>query len=125
MFTIFKFIKLAFLTYLLLISQTFASDTNENFETWLSSYKNFALKKGISQNTIDITFKNVKFLEKVITYDRRQPEFYEDTNTYVNKRASNSRAKKATKLLNKNKSLLYLLYIIEKIKKLLLTKEIK
>ena len=105
MFTIFKFIKLAFLTYLLLISQTFASDTNENFETWLSSYKNFALKKGISQNTIDITFKNVKFLEKVITYDRRQPEFYEDTNTYVNKRASNSRAKKATKLLNKNKSL--------------------
>ena len=31
---------------------------------------------------------NVKFLPKVIEYDRFQPEFYEDTITYITKRTS-------------------------------------
>ena len=30
----------------------------------------------------------VKFLPKVIEYDRYQPEFYEDTNTYIGKRTN-------------------------------------
>ena len=85
----------------------FSSNTvaKENFETWLSSYKKNALKNGVSQKTIDIAFKNVKFLDQVIKYDRKQPEFYEDTITYVNKRATNSRAINAKKLLKKNKIL--------------------
>ena len=82
------------------------SDTNENsFENWLSNYKNFALKQGISQKTIDIAFENVVFLDQVIKYDRKQPEFFEDTITYVNKRANISRLKKAKKLLKKNNEL--------------------
>ena len=81
------------------------ASSDESFNVWLSSYKKFALKKGVSQETIDIAFKNVKFLEKVIKYDRRQPEFYEDTITYVNKRANTTRVKTAKKLLNKNKIL--------------------
>ena len=68
----------------------------------LTSYKKIALKKGISQKTIDIAFKDVKFLEQVIKYDRKQPEFFEDTITYVSKRATDSKAKKAKKLLKKN-----------------------
>ena len=39
-----------------------------------------------------------KFLPKVIEYDRYQPEFYEDTKTYVNKRASKDKVKKGLKL---------------------------
>ena len=68
----------------------FSSKTNaeENFNTWLASYKKFALEKGISKETIDIAFKNVKFLDQVIKYDRKQPEFFEDTKTYVGKRAN-------------------------------------
>ena len=31
---------------------------------------------------------NVKFLPNVIKYDRYQPEFYEDTKTYISKRTS-------------------------------------
>ena len=82
------------------------SDTNENsFENWLSNYKNFALKQGISQKTIDIAFENVGFLDQVIKYDIKQPEFFEDTITYVNKRANISRLKKAKKLLKKNNEL--------------------
>jgi membrane-bound lytic murein transglycosylase B len=37
---------------------------------------------------------NVRFLPKVIEYDRFQPEFYEDTKTYISKRSSNKKLKK-------------------------------
>ena len=79
--------------------------SEENFESWLSSYKKFAFKNGVSKDTINIAFKNVKFLEQVIKYDRKQPEFFEDTITYVGKRANKLRVVKARKLLKKNKNL--------------------
>ena len=97
-----KIITLLFLFKVLIFNSVFAATSNTDFETWLTSYKKNALKKGISQKTIDVAFKNVKFLEQVIKYDRKQPEFFEDTVTYVSKRATDSKAKKAEKLLKKN-----------------------
>jgi len=64
---------------------------NEDFNEWLESYKKYAMQKGVSKETIDIALKNVVFLEQVIKYDRKQPEFFEDTITYVSKRATLSR----------------------------------
>ena len=72
------------------------ANSEETFNSWLESYKKFALKKGISQETLDLSFKNVKFLDQVIKYDRKQPEFFEDTITYVSKRANLKRVKNAT-----------------------------
>jgi len=97
-----KIITLLFLFKVLIFNSVFAATLDTDFETWLTSYKKIALKKGISQETIDVAFKNVKFLEQVIKYDRKQPEFFEDTVTYVSKRATDSKAKKAEKLLKKN-----------------------
>ena len=97
-----KIITLLFLFKVLIFNSVFATTLDTDFETWLTSYKKIALKKGISQETIDVAFKNVKFLEQVIKYDRKQPEFFEDTVTYVSKRATDSKAKKAEKLLKKN-----------------------
>ena len=97
-----KILSLFFLLKILIINSAFATESKEDFKNWLLSYKKYALKKGISQKTIDVTFKNVKYLEQVIKYDRKQPEFFEDTITYVGKRANEGRAKKANKLLNKN-----------------------
>ena len=97
-----KIITLLFLFNVLIFNSVFAATSNTDFETWLTSYKKNALKKGISQKTIDVAFKNVKFLEQVIKYDRKQPEFFEDTVTYVSKRATDSKAKKAEELLKKN-----------------------
>ena len=102
MSSIYKIFIFILLFQILVVNFSFNTNAEENFETWLSSYKKFALKKGVSQKTIDIAFKNVKFLEQVIRYDRKQPEFYEDTITYVNKRANTSRVKTAKKLLRKN-----------------------
>jgi len=95
-FIILKFLLIGFIP---------AANSDDNFNVWLSSYKKFALKKGVSQETIDIAFKNVKFLTQVIKYDRKQPEFYEDTITYVNKRANILRVATAEKLFKKNKIL--------------------
>ena len=107
MSSIYKILKFIFLLKILIINFTFIASAEVNFDTWLISYKKFALKKGISQETINIAFKNVKFLELVIRYDRKQPEFFEDTKTYVNKRANNSRVYLARKLLKKNKDLFF------------------
>ena len=101
----FKIITFFLVLKILLISFLQAANSDEDFNTWLFSYKKFALKNGISQETIDVVFKNVKFLKKVIKYDRKQPEFYEDTITYVNKRANISRVKTARRLLGKNRLL--------------------
>ena len=73
------------LFFLISINSLFADD----FDSWVISFKEYAMKKGISKNTLDITMSKVKFIPKVIEYDRYQPEFYEDTYTYISKRTSN------------------------------------
>ena len=94
---------LIFLLFITIVSIPFASEND--FAKWLHEYKKFALSKGISQKTINVAFKKVRFLEQVIKYDRKQPEFIEDTNTYINKRANSAKARNAKKLLEKNKNL--------------------
>ena len=100
-----KIIKIIF--YITLI---FLNNINpiyaEDFNSWIISFKNYAMNKGISKKTLDKTMSKVKFLPKVIEYDRYQPEFYEDTNTYIGKRTSNEKLKKGKNLFNKNKSLI-------------------
>ena len=46
------------------------------------------------------------FLPKVIEYDRYQPEFYEDTATYINKRANNEKIKKGLEIYKINNPLI-------------------
>ena len=101
----YKFFIVSLFFNILFINITLAAVAEETFDTWLFSYKKFALTKGISQKTINVAFKNVKFLDEVIKYDRKQPEFFEDTNTYVSKRANILRVNKAQKLLRENKNL--------------------
>ena len=115
--SIYKILRFILLIQILVVSFSFTSYAEDSFETWLDSYKKFALTKGVSQKTINIAFKNVKFLEQVIKYDRKQPEFFEDTETYVNKRANISRVKNAKKLFEKNKVLFHdieIKFLVEK-----------
>ena len=76
----------------------------QSFDEWLKTFKKLALKKNISEKTFDKTMSNVVFLPNVIKYDRYQPEFYEDTNTYISKRTSEKKVRIGTKLYNKNKT---------------------
>ena len=49
---------------------------------------------------------NVSFLPKVIEYDRFQPEFYEDTKTYVSKRTSKNKVKNGLDFFKNESSLI-------------------
>ena len=81
------------------------TDAQENsFIDWLANFKTYALKNNISELTFDTAMSNVVFLPKVIKYDRFQPEFYEDTKTYISKRSSNLKVKKGIKLYKSNKN---------------------
>ena len=97
--------KQLILIFLIIFPQFSYSGENIDFNIWLDGFKVKAMKEGISQKTINKAFLNNKYLKKVIEYDRRQPEFYEDTQTYVSKRATLNRALKAKTLLDENKNL--------------------
>ena len=73
-----------------------------SFNDWLKKFKIYALKNNISESTFDEAMSEVIFLPKVIKYDRFQPEFYEDTKTYISKRSSSMKVKKGTKLYRTN-----------------------
>ena len=81
-------------------SISFAND--DSFNVWLKKFKIYALKNNISETTFDKSMSNVVFLPKVIKYDRFQPEFYEDTKTYIGKRSSKQKVKQGTKLYKLN-----------------------
>ena len=83
-----------------------AISSEQSFSDWLKSFKKIALKNGISENTYNKSMSNVKFLPKVIKYDRFQPEFYEDTITYITKRSSKKKLEKGIAFYLKNKILI-------------------
>tara|TARA_Y100001935_G_scaffold240915_1_gene229876 strand:+ start:47 stop:1048 length:1002 start_codon:yes stop_codon:yes gene_type:complete len=91
-----KQIKISIIFSFLFFSFAFA-DNNIDFNNWKKKFKFIALENNISEDTFDMVMSNVKYLPKVIEYDRFQPEFYEDTKTYISKRTSN---KKVSKGLN-------------------------
>ena len=82
-------------------SMSFAAQ--EDFETWLNKFKIRAIDSGISKNVVDDVMSDVRFLPKVIEYDRFQPEFYEDTFTYIKKRTSKKKLKEGLNLYQKEK----------------------
>ena len=101
------FIKFFFI-YFLLITQLFAIS---EFDIWLKNFKSRAIDSGISKKVVNEVMSKAVFLPKVIEYDRYQPEFYEDTFTYIKKRSSNRKIKEGIKLYKKEKSIIE---IIEK-----------
>ncbi len=82
------------------------ADENTDFLKWKSSFKKEALENGISEKTFERAMSHVIFLPKVIEYDRFQPEFYEDTKTYISKRTSKQRIKKGIQFYKNNNNLI-------------------
>ena len=94
------------LTLFIIFLFSASSANEESFETWLKSFEKHAIKSGISEKTFNRTMSKVKFNPKVIEYDRYQPEFYEDTKTYISKRTSSKKVKNAIKMYKDNKILI-------------------
>ena len=99
-----KHIKIFILITLFSFSNAY-SDNQIEFNKWKNEFKIKALQNGISENTFNLVMKNTKFLANVIKYDRYQPEFYEDTKTYISKRTSSNKVKKGVNFYSKNRVL--------------------
>jgi len=95
-----------FLTFFVFFFAFTLNSNSTTFESWKNNFKKIAIKRGISELTFDKAMANVKFLPKVIEYDRYQPEFYEDTNTYVSKRTSQKKLKRGLNFYKNNKNLI-------------------
>jgi membrane-bound lytic murein transglycosylase B len=96
-----KMIRYIAVLFFLLTNGAFSSN-DKSFNQWLEDFKVYALENNISELTFDMAMSNVTFLPKVIKYDRYQPEFYEDTKTYISKRSSNQKVKQGTELYKLN-----------------------
>ncbi len=100
-----KIIKILF--YIILVSlNSITHSIGEDFNSWVISFKEYAFKQGVSKETLDKTMSKVKFLPNVIKYDRYQPEFYEDTYTYIEKRTNQKKLSNGKSLFIKNENLI-------------------
>ena len=99
-----KKIKLFIVSILIILnSSTLIAD---DFNDWKVKFKKRAINEGVSKATVDKLIDRSKFLSDVIKYDRYQPEFYEDTKTYISKRTSSKKVKLGKIILNKENNII-------------------
>ena len=99
-----KKIKLFILSILIILNS--ATLIADDFNDWKVKFKKRAIKEGVSKDTVDKLIDRSKFLSDVIKYDRYQPEFYEDTKTYISKRTSSKKVKLGKIILNKENNII-------------------
>ena len=99
-----KKIKLFIVSILIILNS--ANLIADDFNDWKVKFKKRAIKEGVSKATVDKLIDRSKFLSDVIKYDRYQPEFYEDTKTYISKRTSSKKVKLGKIILNKENNII-------------------
>lgn len=99
-----KKIKLFILSILIILNST--TLIADDFNDWKVKFKKRAINEGISKSTVNNLIDKTKFLPDVIKYDRYQPEFYEDTKTYISKRTSSKKVKLGKIILNKENNII-------------------
>ena len=114
-----KLIKYIFIIIIISFTSSLSNDQID-FQKWKKDFKKIALKNDISEKTFDIAMAKVKFLPNVIKYDRYQPEFYEDTKTYISKRTSKKKLSKGVDFYKDNIELINTIETKYKIEKELL-----
>ena len=114
-----KLIRYILIIFIISFTSSFSNDQID-FQKWKKNFKKIALKNNISETTFDIVMAKVKFLPDVIKYDRYQPEFYEDTKTYISKRTSKKKVSKGIDFYKDNLKLINTIETKYKIEKELL-----
>ena len=97
------FLKIALL---IVMFMTTPASADENFEAWLDTLRQDAATAGISDATITEALSHVELREKVVKYDRNQPEFKLTYDRYMRNVVPASRVEKGKRLWDENKVLL-------------------
>lgn len=89
-----KYIKALTLIFTLVwFVPTYAS-TNSEFQQWIANFKHEARMQGISQRTLDKSFKGVTLNQRVLELDAKQPEFFQTFWQYFEARVTDTRIDK-------------------------------
>ena len=78
----------------------------QKFSEYLEDVRLLAIKSGISGVTVDIAFDNLTPDQRVIGFDRRQPEFVQTMRDYLEARVSEFRKREARRLFREHAVLL-------------------
>ena len=79
---------------------------DEGFDDWLAILRADALAAGISEQTVSTALANVELREKVVKYDRNQPEFKLTYPIYLKKVVTAGRVSQGKRLWAENQDLL-------------------
>ena len=80
--------------------------TEAGFAQYVIDLKKAALAQGFEQSLIDTSFSKVKFHQRAVTADRKQPENVETLDTYLPKRVPASKVNKARELFKDHQEVL-------------------
>ncbi len=100
----FKIITLFIYLIFLIPASSYANE--KSFNTWLNNFQIIAIEEGISEGVVNDLMSKAKYLPNVIKFDRYQPEFYEDTFTYIKKRTTKKKIKIGLNLYKKEKKII-------------------
>jgi membrane-bound lytic murein transglycosylase B len=101
-----RHILLSVLAIFILTVPCLAFGEPEDFDVWLSSFREEARAMGISEETLDAALSGIRPIQKVIELDRNQPEFKKDFWDYIDVRVSENRISQGMKLLLEHEELL-------------------
>ncbi len=83
-----------------------ASSAGASFDQCLRELGDRARQEGVSAQTVDESLERVRFRERVVELDRRQPEFTESFATYLERRITEQRVQRGRALLAEHRDLL-------------------
>jgi membrane-bound lytic murein transglycosylase B len=98
--------KLLLITVSILTLSPAFADERPPLSIWLKELKQEALQQNISPKTVARTFKNAKFLPRVIELDRAQPEFVSPFLTYLENRVTPTNIEMGREKLKEHEELL-------------------
>ncbi len=76
------------------------------FDQWLAEFKQEAIGKGISPAIVEEAFAGVEPIPRIIKLDRKQPEFTQTLEQYLDARVTRQRIKQGRKQYEANRQLL-------------------
>ena len=82
------------------------ADSRPDWETWLEGVRQEARDRGISEDTIKIALTGIQPLQRVIRSDRKQAEFVQTAESYMERRVSQARINNGRKFLAEHADIL-------------------
>lgn len=81
-----------------------SADAPANFSAWVDAFRRHAQSEGISSETLDEAFANVRYQPRIIELDRSQPEFVRPIWEYLDTAVSSSRIDQGRSKLDEHRA---------------------